>query len=133
MKKLWIVLLSAVCLALCAGFAGCKNEGPIPDGNYGFTGAVYTFKYTDGDVKDTYGWIIEGDTVERWVSGSRDYKAKIVRKDGQIIFDGYKYRDFLDILLRGGAQSGSNHDYTVVYDEIERAITLTPVSLDEGA
>ncbi len=130
MKKLLSIGLS-VLLMLCMGVSlvGCKKAGPIPNGNYAFTGAVYTFTYTNGDIKDSYGWVIDGDTVERWVSGSCDYKAKIIKKDGEIRFDGYKWRDFLDVLLRKGQMSGSNHDYTVVYNKTEKSITLTPLDI----
>lgn len=60
-----------------------------------------------------------------WVSGSCDYKAKIVEKDGVIYFEGYKYRTLLDILLRGGKQQGNTDVYLVEYDG-KSIITLVP-------
>ncbi|MBQ8429400.1 MAG: hypothetical protein IJX30_04830 [Clostridia bacterium] len=130
MKKLLSAVLAYI-LILCmsVSLVGCQDAGLLPNGNYAFTGAVYTFVYIDADIKDTYGWVIEGDTAEQWVSGSCNYKAKIVERDGEIRFDGYKWRDLLDILFRDGKRQGSNHDYIVVYNEAERSITLTPVDI----
>lgn len=129
-KKLLIIGL-AVLLMLCMSISlvSCQETGTIPSGNYVFTGDVYTFQYTTSSIKDIYGWIVDGDEVEQWVSGSCNYKAKIVEKDGEIRFDGYKWRDFLGILFRKGEKNGSNHDYIVVYNETEKTIRLTPVDI----
>lgn len=129
-KKLLTIGL-AVLLMLCMGISlvGCNKTGPIPNGNYAFTGAVYTFEYTSAEVKDVYGWIIDGDEAEQWVSGTCVYKAKIVEIDGAVRFDGYKWRDWLDVLFGNSEKQGSNHDYIVVYYETDKSITLTPVDI----
>lgn len=129
MKKLLRIFLFVLCLIFSFCFSACGEKGLIPEGNYVFTGDVYTFVYVDGEVRDTYGWIIDGDTAEQWVSGSCVYKASVIEKDGEIRFDGYKWRDLLDILFRGGKKQGSNHDYIVVYNENEKSIFLTPVDI----
>ena len=67
-----------------------------------------------------------------WVSGSCDYKAKIVEKDGVIYFEGYKYRTLLDILLRGGKQQGNTDVYQVAYSESRQIISLTLVVIPNG-
>ena len=130
LKKLLTIGL-AVLLMLCmsVSLVGCNKTGPIPNGNYAFIGAVYTFEYTGGEIKDIYGWIIEGDEAEQWVSGVCTYKAKIVEEDGVLRFDGYKWRNLLDVLFGNVEKQGSNHDYIVVYNETDKSITLTPVDI----
>ncbi len=130
LKKLLTIGLS-VLLMFCMGISlvGCNKTGPIPNGNYAFIGAVYTFEYTGGEIKDIYGWIIEGDEAEQWVSGVCTYKAKIVEEDGVLRFDGYKWRNLLDVLFGNVEKQGSNHDYIVVYNETDKSITLTPVDI----
>ena len=61
-----------------------------------------------------------------WVSGSCDYKAKIVEKDGKVYFEGYTWKSFLSSKKRG-------HEtvYVVVYDEEAQTITLTKVKSEE--
>ena len=132
-KKLLTIGL-AVLLMLCVSISlvGCKKTGPLPNGHYGMMNSIpeeplpdLSFGFTQGDVRDSYGWVIDGDTAERWVSGSCDYKAKIVEKDGEIYFEGYKYRTLLDILFRGGKQQGNTDVYIVEYDG-KSSITLVP-------
>ena len=127
-KKLLTIGL-AVLLMLCMSISlvGCKKAGPIPNGYYSIKNqneSVYLF--TEKDIRDRYCWVIDGDIAEEWVSGSCDYKAKIVEKDGEIYFEGYKYRTLLDILLRGGKQQGNTNIYQVVYNESEGSITIFP-------
>ena len=121
-KKLLIIVLS-VFLAL--GGSGCKKAGPIPDGYYFGFDEVYEFTTTD--IRDSYGWEIDGDTAKRWVSGSVDYKAKIVKKGDGLYFDGYRWRTVLDVLFRKGKRQGRDTDYLVSYDEGKRTITITPI------
>ena len=49
---------------------------------------------------------------------------KIVERDGKIYFEGYKWRDFWDILFRNGKESGTTNIYSVIYNEIEKSMTL---------
>ncbi|MBQ4269589.1 MAG: hypothetical protein IJB97_08085 [Clostridia bacterium] len=132
-KKLLTIGL-AVLLMLCmsVSLVGCKKTGPLPNGHYGMMNSIpeeplpdLSFGFTQGDIRDNYGWVIDGDTAEMWVSGSCDYKAKIVEKDGVIYFEGYKYRTLLDILLRGGKKQGNTDVYLVEYDG-KSIITLVP-------
>ena len=126
MKKLVTILLSSICVIGSMSFIGCDKTSVIPEGNYFVDGENNVFSYTESDIRDTYGWIIDGDTAEQWTSSQCLYKAKIIEKDGEIIFDGYRWRDFWDTLLGNKSKQGSDHDYTVIYDEVNRSITLTP-------
>ena len=124
-KKLWAVVLG-IMLMLCMSFGlvGCdEKKGPIPNGGYTIVSVEkMCFAFTEKSVRDPYGWEIEGDIAEEWVSGSCDYKAKIVEKDGKIYFEGYTWKDFLSSKKRG-------HEtvYEVVYDAEAQTITLTKV------
>ena len=86
-EKLWSVVLG-IMLMLCMSFGlvGCdEKKGPIPNGGYTIVSVEkMCFAFTEKSVRDPYGWEIEGDIAEEWVSGSCDYKAKIVEKDGKI-------------------------------------------------
>ena len=139
-KKLLTIGL-ALLLMLCVSISlvGCKKTGPLPNGHYGMMNSIpeeplpdLSFGFTQGDIRDSYGWVIDGDTAEMWVSGSCDYKAKIVEKDGEIYFEGYKYRTLLDILLRGGKQQGNTDVYQVAYSESRQIISLTLVVIPNG-
>lgn len=125
-KKLLTIGL-AVLLMLCMSISlvGCKKTGLIPNGYYGMSQNEDVYFLTGNDIRDSFGWVIDGDTAERWVSGSCDYKAKIVENDGKIYFKGYKYRTLLDILFRGGKQQGNTGVYIVEYDG-KSSITLVP-------
>ena len=132
-KKLLTIGL-AVLLMFCVSVSlvGCKKTGPLPNGHYEMMNSIpeeplpdLSFGFTQGDIRDSYGWVIDGDTAEMWVSGSCDYKAKIVEKDGKIYFKGYKYITLLDILFRGGKQQGNTGVYIVEYDG-KSSITLVP-------
>ena len=128
-KTLLTISLS-VLFMLCMGVSlvGCGKTGPIPNGYYTMKNQnedVYVF--TENDIRDSFGWVIDGETAEMWVSGSCDYKAKIVEKDGEIYFEGYKYKTLLDILLRGGKEQGNTQMYQVFYNESERSILVALV------
>lgn len=134
MKRFFAVMLSAVCLLVGVFFVGCEGKGPIPNGHYGPMNSIpeeplpdLYFGFTKGDIRDSYGWVIDGDTAEAWVSGSCYYKAKIVEREDGIYFEGYKWRDLLDILFRDGKRSGNTDVYQVVYDEGKRSIALALV------
>jgi hypothetical protein len=105
-----------------------KKTSSIPDGLYGWCADdnIYEsiYKLTESDVRDSYAIEVKGDKIQRWTSGSVDYKAKIVEKDGEIYFEGYKWRDIWDILFRGGKESGTTNIYRVIYNETEKSITL---------
>ena len=139
-KRLLTICL-AVLLMFCVSISlvGCKKTGPLPNGHYGMMNSIpeeplpdLSFGFTQGDIRDSYGWVIDGDTAEMWVSGSCDYKAKIVEKDGKIYFEGYKYRTLLDILLCGGKQQGNTDVYQVTYSESRQIISLTLVVIPNG-
>ena len=77
----------AVLLMLCmsVSFIGCKKMGLIPNGYYRMTSQNEdVFIFTANDIRKSFGWVIDGDVAEEWVSGSCNYKAKIVEKDGAI-------------------------------------------------
>ena len=126
-KKLltiWLAVLLMPCMSV--NLVGCDKTEILPNGNYAIAFKINTFEYIDRDVRDTYGWVIDGDTAELWTSSVCEYKAKIVKKDGQILFDGYKWRNLIDILLGDTEKKGYDRDYIVVYDETAGTITLTP-------
>lgn len=133
MKKTIAILLSAACLVGGVCFIGCDKTTSIPDGYYWFALDNTTFERTDTDIKNSHGWVIDGDTAELWTSGMCEYKAKIVEKDGEILFDGYQWRNVVDVLLGDTDKRGSNRDYTVVYDETTGRIALTPKLPQENA
>lgn len=128
-KKLWAVWF-AVLITLCmvVGLAGCeKKSGPIPNGDYGLSNqGENVFEYTDNDIRNTYGWEIEGNEAKRWVSSCLDYKAKIVKKEGKIYFEGYKWKD-----LFSSREQGYETMYEVVYEEETQTITLTELKSEE--
>ncbi len=122
MKNTLITVLS--CL-FAMGFVACEKNKVIPEGNYSLTRESSTFQYIDESVKDSYGWIIEGSTAEEWVSGVCMYKATILEKDGAILFDGYQWNSWIDLLFGDAEKKGSDIDYVVVYDEAKKSFTLT--------
>ena len=126
MKKSVTILLSTICIIGSINFIGCDKTSVIPEGNYGRTKDNTVFAYTEGDIRNTYGWIIDGNTAEQWTSSQCLYKAKIIEKDGEIIFDGYRWGDFLDVLFGNKSKQGSDHDYTLIYNEVNQSFTLTP-------
>ena len=139
-KKLLTIGL-AVLLMLCMSISlvGCKKTGPLPNGHYGMMNSIpeeplpdLSFGFTQGDIRDSYGLVIDGDTAEMWVSGSCYYKAKIVEKDGEIFFEGYKWKDLLDILFRDGKEQGNTDVYQVVYSESRQIISLALVAIPHG-
>ena len=125
-KKIFTIGLT-VLLMLCMSISlfGCKKTGLIPNGYYGMSQNEDVYILTGNDIRDSFGWVIDGDTAERWVSGSCDYKAKIVENDGKIYFKGYKWKDLLDILFRDGKEQGNSGVYIVEYDG-KSSITLVP-------
>ena len=132
MRKLVYIFLSVVCLMVSISFVGCGKTCSIPDGYYWFALDHTTFEYTDTDIKNSHGWVIDGDTAEQWTSNVCEYKAKIIEKDGEILFDGYTWRDIADLFLGDTDERGSERDYTVVYDEETKRITLTPKLAQEN-
>lgn len=133
-KRLLTTLL-AVLLMLCmsVSLVGCKKTGPIPNGYYFMRKQNETiYVFTENDIRDSYGWAIDGDTAEEWVSGYCCYKAKIVEKDGEIYFEGYKFKTLLDILLGDGKPQGNTDVYQVVYNESEQSIFLALVVIPNG-
>lgn len=127
MKRLftiWIVGVLVFCMSI--SLAGCNKTSVIPEGNYCISNENNVFSFTEGDIRDAYGWVIKGNTAELWTSSVCEYKAKIVEKDGQILFDGYRWRNILDLLLGDKDKKGYEYDFTAVYDEGTRSITLTP-------
>jgi len=125
MKKWVSVLLGLLCFCC---FFGCEKTGPIPNGNYVWVGqnneGLYTF--TNNDIKQFCGWIVEGDNAEFWTSSQLYYQGKIVEKDGKIYFEGYKYRDWFDILFNWdwGKNEGKTDIYLVCYNAEEKSITV---------
>ena len=80
-KKL-LTIGFAVLLMLCMSISlvGCKKTGPLPNGHYEMMNSIpeeplpdLSFGFTQGDIRDSYGWVSNGDTAEMWVSGSCDY------------------------------------------------------------
>jgi len=116
----------AVLLMLCMSISlvGCKKVGPIPNGHYEMVNSIpeeplpdFSYGFTQRDIRDSYGWIIDGDTAEEWISGSCNYKAKIVEKDGKIYFEGYEWFDFLYSLTSCSPKyEGNTNVYLVEYD-----------------
>ncbi len=133
MKKLLAIILSALTLVISIVFVGCGKTSSIPEGYYGWTNAENIYKLTENDIRNSYGWVIDGDIAEEWVSGSCEYKAKIVEKDGKTYFEGYEWFDFLYSLTSCSPKyEGNSNVYEVTYNEIEKSITLTLVVIPNG-
>ena len=113
-KVITLLFVSTFCFCF---FFGCeKSSGPIPNGSYYIKNQNdCTFIFTEQSIRNTYGWEIKGDNAERWISGMIDYKAKIVKKDNKIYFEGYKF---------SSGTMGSDVVYEVIYNKDERTITL---------
>ena len=127
-KILTIGLAALLMLCMSMSFIGCKKTGIIPNGYYYMKNQNETvYIFTENDIRDKYGWVIDGNIAEEWISGSCCYKAKIVEKNGEIYFEGYKWKDLLDILFRGGKEQGNTRTYQVVYDKSEQSIFLALV------
>ena len=132
MKKLIkLIILTILMLFLFCSF-GCFNQtntGPIPNGNYGWQSDKNSvFVFTEDNIKKNYGWVIDGDTAEQWVSSQLCYKAKIVEKDGNIYFEGYIFVEVLSSLLSCAKREfGTTEVYLVEYDNENKTIMLTLV------
>ncbi|MBR2646809.1 MAG: hypothetical protein IKD47_04555 [Clostridia bacterium] len=140
MKKRFIIILT-VFLMLCMSISlvGCKKTGPIPNGCYAVAQSIpenplpaNSFVFTESDIRDSFGWVIKGDTAEEWVSSLCNYKAKIVEKEGEIYFEGYTWSDPLDVLFGDSKKRGNTDVYQVVYNESTRSISLALVAFPHG-
>ena len=130
-KYLKLVIISVIIILGFCNF-GCFNQtntGPIPNGNYGWQNDKNSvFVFTEDNIKKNYGWVIDGDTAEQWVSGQLCYKAKIVEKNGNIYFEGYKFVEVLYSLLScAKTEFGTTDVYLVEYDNENKTIMLTLV------
>ena len=133
MKKILAVILSALTFVLSIFFVGCGKVSYIPEGYYGWTNAENIYEFTENDIRKSYGWVVDGDIAEEWVSGSCCYKAKIVEKDGKLYFEGYEWFDFLYSLTSCSPKyEGNTNVYEVTYNEIGKSITLIPAAIQYG-
>ncbi len=135
-KYLKLVIISVIIILGFFNF-GCFNQtntGPIPNGNYGWQSDKNSvFVFTMDNIKKDYGWVIDGDTAEKWVSGQLCYKAKIVKKEGNIYFEGYKFVEVLYSLLScAKTEFGTTDVYQVAYNESRQSISLTLVVIPSG-
>ena len=118
MKKILCLLLCFIACFCC--FCGCAKKGPLPNGYYVWSSqGENIFVFTKSDIRDSFGWEIDGTTVQRWTSGSVDYKAKIIERGDKIYFEGYKWKE-----LFSSVKSGTETVYEAIYDDIEKSITL---------
>ena len=119
--KVIVLLLLIVGCLVCS--TGCTKTGPIPNGLYGWRGDnnIYEsiYKLTENDVRNSYAIEVKGDEIQRWTSGSVDYKAKIVKKDKKIYLQGYKWKEIFSSVT-----IGNETVYEVIYDETEKSMTL---------
>ena len=132
LKQIVTSILAGVMLLFSCVFVGCgEKEGPIPDGCYQSMGnntpyiCIYKFTENRNDILNTEGWEIEGDTAQNWVSGYVARKARIVERDDRIYFECYQWRSFWDILFNNDIKSGTTEICCVIYDEMEKSITVT--------
>ena len=117
MKKFIIAILFIIISAVC--LCGC-NSGAIPNGKYvSLNSSDNVFVNRGVDANAEYYWEIEGDNAMRCVSGLVDYKAKIVKKDGLIYFEGYTFTNILS-----NVKMGSTAKYLVTYSETEKTIQI---------
>ena len=130
MKKIKTSFLAVLCLFVGFCCVGCEKAELIPSGYYAWKGSEENyFIFTENDIRDSYGWKIEGDIAERWTSGSLDYKANIVERDGELYFEGYKWVDWLYSLTSCSIKKQGNEEvYKVEYDATGKTITLIPMA-----
>ena len=97
-KKCIVILLTVMCFSC---FFACEKTrditGPIPDGIYEYDLDGKTYVYFESTQYCDY-WKIEGDEAVFYFDNWLDYRAKIVEKDGEIYFEGYKWNDFFNNL-----------------------------------
>ena len=115
-------------LIFCIGatFVGCKEAEIIPSGKYAevLSSNGTAFLYSENSNVDFY-IEVDGNTV-KWVTSNAEwYRAKIVEKAANIYFEGYKWRDFFDLLFRDGKKQGNTDVYLVVYNKAEKSIALS--------
>lgn len=129
-KIIIILLLMSMCIYT---FFGCLKKttisaGPIPDGIYEYNSVSKTYTYFEGEQYRDY-WEIEGDEAVFYFDNWLDYRAKIVQKNGEIYFEGYKWITIIDILgawLSGEKPTklGTTDIYRVKYNLEEKSITV---------
>jgi len=131
MKRVVKIWISSIMIALClGGFVGCRKdeEGVIPHGVYLLQDFATPNKFVlhEGEFHVDHYWQIKGNTVQQVISGSVEYKAKVITENEKIYFEGYTWKDKL--LSR---ECGSNTKYEVIYDEKTKSITLNVISDNE--
>ena len=134
LKFLALLLVGLLC---CCSLFGCAKEepaqsGPIPNGRYEIISSTDTYTnvygYVENENKDTY-WEIWGYDAQCLSSGVPCERAKIVKKDGEIYFESYKWNDFvysIALILSGEKpkKMGSTNIYLVEYNAEEKSITV---------
>lgn len=113
LKKIcsWILMF---CISL---FFGCTNVGSIPNGKYILPIGVNYYEYSPNSDSDNY-IEIKGRTL-RWILlGVEDYRAEIVKRDGEIYCEGYVWVD------DAGEECGNYDIYRVEYDADKKIIHL---------
>ena len=121
-KSVILMLLVLFCITLNLG--GCANQGLIPNGKY--IAENYqnnnVFILTADEINTDFYWVINNGSAQRYISGTVDYKSKIIEENGVVYFEGYTW-----ISILSGKKLGSTTKYMVEYDVQSKSITLLVV------
>ena len=120
-SKVIFSILTIIILTAC--LCGC-DSAIIPNGKYvSINPSDNVFFNRSSDENAEYYWEIKGDNAMRYVSGYVDYKAKIVKKDGLVYFEGYVFTDVLS-----NVKMGSIVKYLVEYSQTEKTIQIQVIT-----
>ncbi|MBR2322829.1 MAG: hypothetical protein IKA54_04460 [Clostridia bacterium] len=123
MKKVKKILISTtmiiVLFYIFMGFSGCENHSLIPNGKYILSQDKNVFILKKDAVNIDYYWEINNGWAQRCVSGTIDYKSKIIKESGILYFEGYTWTNIFS-----GKKLGSTTKYIVEYDNQSKSITL---------
>ena len=121
-KSVILMLLVLFCITLNLG--GCANQELIPNGKYIADNYQNNnvFILTADEINTDFYWVINNGSAQRYISGTVDYKSKIIEENGVVYFEGYTW-----ISIFSGKKLGSTTKYMVEYDVQSKSITLLVV------
>ena len=133
LKLMAISLVSILCMTFVVSIlsgsadASTTKTGPIPNGVYVYESGYFVFqeglKISQTDIFEN-GWEIEGDNAREYVDNWLVRKAKIVKRDGKIYFECYKWRDFFDVISCSSGLHGTEDIYEIIYNEEEKTLVI---------
>ena len=121
-KSVTLMLIVLFCITL--NLEGCANQGLIPNGKYIADNYQNNnvFILTADEINTDFYWVINNGSAQRYISGTVDYKSKIIEENGVVYFEGYTW-----ISILSGKKLGTTTKYMVEYDVQSKSITLLVV------